>query len=179
MSTILKSVKTAVAASLLVLSGVASASPVAYGFTVSGPWFDCCGNPFGMPNSPSLAGSITVDNSIAGIAGMLDFELTTGSHTWTESEFIGSSSASLQYNGSGTLTGFSLDGFAGGGGTMYIYSNNTMGVFDASGAMNACNNCVALGRGVPVPEPTSLALVGLAGLVGWGATRRRALAVKA
>lgn len=81
MSKFLKFFKTTVAASLLVLSGVASAAPVTYGLTVTGGWFDNNGTPFGMSLSPTLTGSITVDNTIAGIAGMLDFELTTGSQT--------------------------------------------------------------------------------------------------
>jgi hypothetical protein len=129
--------------------------------------------------SPTLTGHITVDNTIAGIAGMLDFELTTGTHSWTEAEFVGASAASLTYNGSGTLTQFSLHGFSFAGGSMYIYSNNTMGVQDNLGAFNACNGCVSIGRGTQVPEPASLALVGLAMLTGWGATRRKALNVQA
>ena len=88
-----------------------------YGITVTGGWFDSNGTPFGMSLSPTLTGSITVDNTIAGIAGMLDFELTTGSHSWTETEFVGPTGA-LTYNGSGTLTGFSLNSFAFSGGTM-------------------------------------------------------------
>ena len=181
MSGFLKSFKTTAAASLLVLSGLASAAPMTYGITVTGGWFDSSGTPFGMPFSPTLTGSITVDNTIAGIAGMLDFELTTGSHSWTETEFVGSIAASLSYNGSGTLTQFSLDSFAFSGGTMYVYSNNTMGVFENNGAFNACNSCVTIGPGVPtqVPEPATLALVGLATLAAWGSTRRKAVVSKA
>ena len=176
MSKFLKSFKTAVAASLLVLSGVASAAPMTYGITVTGGWF-ANGTPFGMSLSPTLTGSITVDNTIAGIAGMLDFQLTTGTHTWTETEFVGSNAASLTYNGSGTLTGFSLSSFAFSGGTMYIFSNNTMAVIETNVANNACNSCVSIGPGVPtqVPEPATLALVGLATLAAWGSTRRKVL----
>ena len=181
MSKFLKSFKTTVAASLLALSGVASAVPMTYGITVSGGWFDSNGTPFGMSLSPTLTGSITVDNTSAGIAGMLDFELTTGSHSWTETEFVGPTGA-LTYNGSGTLTGFSLNSFAFSGGTMYIFSNNTMGVTETSAnASNACNDCVSIGPGVPtqVPEPATLALVGLATLAAWGSTRRKVLVRRA
>ena len=151
-----------------------------YGITVTGGWFDNNGTPFGMSLSPTLTGSITVDNTSAGIAGMLDFELTTGSHSWTETEFVGPTGA-LTYNGSGTLTGFSLNSFAFSGGTMYIFSNNTMGVTETNVGNNACNGCVTIGRGVPtqVPEPATLALVGLATLAAWGNTRRKALVRKA
>ena len=80
--------KTLFSAALLALSGLAGAAPVTYDITVSGGWLNSDGNPFGMAFSPTLSGTITVDNSIAGIAGLIDFSLATGSHTWTESEFV-------------------------------------------------------------------------------------------
>lgn len=168
-----------VSAAAMLCANQAQASVLAYGITVSGNWFDSGGTPFGMPLSPTLSGSITVDNSLSGIAAMTAFSLTTGSKTWALADFVGSFAQSLSFDGLGNLTGFSLQSFQSGSASMYIFSNNTMGVNDGLGGFNACNGCVRLGAGVPVivtsavPEPTNvaLALAGL-GVVGWTMRRR-------
>jgi hypothetical protein len=172
-----------VSAAAMLCASQAEASVQAYSITTSGSWFDSGGTPLGLPLSPTLSGSITVDNSLSGISAMTAFSLTTGTKTWTLADFVGSFAQSLSFDGLGNLTGFSLHAFQSGSASMYIYSNNTMAVNDGLGSFNACNGCVRLGAGMPVtsavPEPTNVALV-LAGLgvVGW-TTRRRAKALAA
>lgn len=152
------------------------AAPVRYDFSVSGGWFNNAGTPFGMELSPTLNGHLTVDSSVAGIAGLLDFELLTGNKIWTEQEFAGDFMAQLSYDGQGSLTHFHLGNFFDGNDRMLISSNNTFVVVDSgSDQSNACNGCVRItGSGPvnPTPEPAALALLGLAGVAAWAARRR-------
>lgn len=165
-------------ASCLAAATLASvqAAPVRYDFEVSGNWFDNAGTPFGMALSPTLNGHLTVDASLAGIAGLLDFELITGSKTWTEAEFAGDFMAVLNYDGSGQLVDFHLGNFFDGADRMLISTNNTFALVDSdSDQSNACNGCVQITGSSPVnptPEPAGLALLGLAGMAAWAARRR-------
>lgn len=154
----------------LLLAGAAQAAIFDYGFTVSGPWFDNSGNPYGMPLSPSLTGTVRVDNSLTGFAAVQDFSFQTGSKTWTMAEVVsGDSFFDVFFN----LVQFDVQ-FQDSSGQGYFYSNNTVSVQEyLTNSSNACNSCVQLGQGVavnPVPEPETYAMMlaglGLLGLIG-------------
>ena len=158
-------------ACLLSLTGTVQAANEYYDFTISGGWFDCCGNPYGMSNSPTLNGSLSVNNVSDTLTS---FSLTTGSEVWTLANVTG---ISLSFS-NGVLTGFILmnlsDSTTGGYG--FIYSNNTATI-GGPGGWNACNGCVSFAPGqniAPVPEPSTYAmlLAGL-GLIGFILYRRK------
>ena len=161
----------AVAGAALFAGGVANASIMEYDITVSSNWYDGAGNPFGMSLSPTLSGTIVVDNSQADLAAIDSFSITTGTQTWTMADFV-DTVGTVNFDASGDLTDFSLVEFEANGGSMSIFSNNTMSIADAAGNFNFCNNCVSIGPGVPVPTPAPTALVGI-GLLGLAASRYR------
>lgn len=168
-------VQAAALAAALAFGAQAQASVVAYDFTVSGNWFDSLGTPYGMSLSPSLAGTITIDNARSGLDELVGFSLTTGSKTWTLGDFHDRGWSWVTLDATGGLQRFTLDGFDfGTSGHLNLASENTLAVSDDAGNWNACNACVAIGAGhtVPVPEPETYGLL-LAGLAAVGAVARR------
>ncbi len=189
----------AVAVTTLVFAGFASqaqASVMEYDFSVSGNWWNktaTCpsgcftssySHPFGMPLSPVLNGTITVDNTLSGSSAIEMFSLATGTKTWTLADFVaGTSSDSATFDTNGNLTDFMIWNFQSDGGGLYVATNNTFNVWEKYtypyGQQNSCNNCVHLGSGTlvsnpvsPVPEPESYAMM-LVGLGFLGVTARR------
>jgi hypothetical protein len=151
--------KVAVAAFFSFALCQAHAAVLNYSITVApGGWFGT-GAPFGITNSTELAGSITVDNALSGIAALEAFSLTTGTKTWTKADYQGT--GGLTFDGSGNLVSFGLEPFVSGAQDMYIYANNTFAVHDGP-TWAFCNGCVSF-QAAPVPEPETYAML-LAGL---------------
>jgi len=163
--------KSFIAACLLFLAGAVQASIEDYNFTATGSWFGTATTPYGMPSSPTVTGSLVVDNVADVLTG---FSLSTGSQTWTLSN-VNNSSSYLSFGGGNLLDfGIIFSNVAGGNG--YVYSNNTFAIHDASGDWIACNGCVSFAAGnapaAPVPEPESYTMI-LAGLGLMGFLVRR------
>ena len=151
-------------AAMLSLSSLVSAGPITYDVTLSGDWF-YVESPFGMPPSPVLQGTLTVDSANAGtVAAFVDFSIATGSKTWTLDDFTGDPANDLtaSFDVGGALINFGLSNWQiGGSEFLFIYSNNTVSVGDGR-LEDACNHCQS---NATVPAPATIALMGL-GLLG-------------
>jgi hypothetical protein len=145
----------------------AQATLLTYDFTAAGNWFTQGTPPFGLSSSPTITGTLTVDNTLTGLAAFDDISVTTGTMAWDETMlnptiFL----EETQYDASGNLTNFTFSlgnpGGTGQSGTFLIVSsNNTFNLHDGLGNTISCNGCVSFESSQPVPEPSTLALLGM------------------
>jgi hypothetical protein len=144
------------------LGSSANATVQTYDITVAGDAWVSVGSPiFGLSGQPTLSGWVTVDNTLTGFAAFQYFSFTTGTHTWTLSEFVGPTANAL-FDDSGNLAQFSLADFSFGGTSMYFHSLFTTSIYNGDDWL-FCNQCISLKPGVAraIDEPEGLALLGL------------------
>lgn len=165
------------AAGLLVCATNVQSTLLTYDITVTGGgWFGIGPPPFGLPAQPNLSGTVTVDNTLSGLAAFANFTLATGTHTWTLAELVGTG-AFVSFDAGGNLTQFALAPFVFSPYDLQFFSNNAMNIRNnATGPVPvdffACNGCISFARADPVPEPATAALVAIA-VAGALLARRR------
>jgi hypothetical protein len=143
-------------------ASVANAVPRTYDITISGgSWVNIGSSLLGLSGQPTLNGWVTVDSAFTGLAAFQDLSLTTGAHTWTLTEFVGPTATAL-FDSNDELALFSLGNFQANGTSMYLYSFNTVAIFNQDDWF-FCNQCVSFKAGAAraVNEPATLALLGL------------------
>jgi len=178
-----------VVAALLVASSAQSAL-MDYTITVSGPFFGngpggvpIEGEPFGLPlpeDMTTLTAFMRLDSSLSAIDvndpnALVDFEMVTGSKTWTEADLNPLSTFFALFQGD-VLQSFGISfRDASLAAIMNISNVNTWGVvqtpYPGANYDNSryCNGCVsvAVAPDNPVPEPGTAALLLMGGALLW------------
>jgi hypothetical protein len=143
------------------------ATLLTYDFTAAGNWFVGGTPPFGLSSEPTITGTLTVDNTLASPASFYAISVTTGTMKWDQTMLnpavLG---AETDFDAEGNLTSFlfSLGNLGGTGQTgtfLIVASNNTFNLHDGLGNIISCNGCVSFQSSQAVPEPSTLALLGI------------------
>lgn len=175
------------------VAGHAGASTFVYSWSVSGPYADkynTVERPFGLTDASTLAGSVTIDDTLSGAAAFTALTYTTGTMTWLLSDIHAASS--LTYDYLGRFQGISL--------LLYRYDGDTyvgqslvvtygpllveeqISRFESKTL--SCSACIAATDSVAdndvfprppstsIPEPSTW-IVLVMGLVGLGSLARR------
>jgi hypothetical protein len=156
----------------------AAASIKVVDFTVhGGSWTHLNGvdGPYGLPDQPTVGGSVTLDTTVTNASAFLDLDYTTGTRTWTLAD-IGS--GSLSFFSGDSLIAFAIFFTTPGN---VLGSSNTAGIAEGANTI-FCNGCVTVDSVhdpvAQVPEPSTW-LLALLGFGGAGAMIRRQRAVAA
>jgi hypothetical protein len=154
-------------------------------FTVgSNNWFGGTA-PYGLPPQPTISGSVTVNSALAGNAGFVGLQYTTGSRVWTLADIISGALSNVDgatYNFAGIVSGFVLE-MGSPADETFVATNNTAGIdYPARptapgprGTGIGCNGCVHITSvAIAAPEPAAWAVMLLGvGAVGVGLRGRR------
>jgi len=138
----------------------------------SSEWVHSLGSssPFGLPDQPTIIGSVTIDPTKTGVDAFTTFDWVTGSMTWTLSDLVGGGATGADYAWwdptllvdfyFSTQNGSASTSFGSGDITVPLaYTSNTVAIDDGV-------------TGVPVPEPATLSIFGVS-LASTGWMRRR------